>query len=216
MSAPLPPTLPSPPCQGRLNCTSAAAQGNSAACCRGQPCTDHRQARSAPRPATPRLPPFAFKRSERRTRRFQPRSPRRAPWLGCRRPPPAPAACLSSSAKPGGKHWPPCLRRHPHADECRRAPMAPPTRSPLAPARLRLLAALLVAAASMLPLAEGHGFMSEPQARNYLHNWRYCPHCGESSQLPAQPLAAGLDAGGATRGVEARRRPACRRLASPS
>ncbi|EFN56897.1 hypothetical protein CHLNCDRAFT_144568 [Chlorella variabilis] len=66
--------------------------------------------------------------------------------------------------------------------------MAPPTRSPLAPARLRLLAALLVAAASMLPLAEGHGFMSEPQARNYLHNWRYCPHCvnfggpGPSSQ----------------------------------
>lgn len=41
---------------------------------------------------------------------------------------------------------------------------------PLAP-----LVALVVAAG--LPLAGGHGFITEPASRNFLTNWQYCPHC---------------------------------------
>ncbi|KAI3426866.1 hypothetical protein D9Q98_006812 [Chlorella vulgaris] len=40
-----------------------------------------------------------------------------------------------------------------------------------------LLAAALVVAATLLPVASGHAFLSEPAARNYRINWNYCPHC---------------------------------------
>ena len=39
---------------------------------------------------------------------------------------------------------------------------------------LVLLAAL---AAALAGGAEAHGFLSLPASRNYLQNWKYCPHC---------------------------------------
>jgi hypothetical protein len=56
-----------------------------------------------------------------------------------------------------------------------------------------LLAAALVVAATLLPVASGHAFLSEPAARNYRINWNYCPHCGAIScmlQLQCIPLPA--------------------------
>ncbi|KAL4418898.1 hypothetical protein ABPG77_002641 [Micractinium sp. CCAP 211/92] len=31
-----------------------------------------------------------------------------------------------------------------------------------------------------LPAAAGHGFVYEPASRNYVRNWRYCPHCANN------------------------------------
>ena len=37
-------------------------------------------------------------------------------------------------------------------------------------------AAVLLLLAAQLPLAAAHGYLVEPAARNYVQNWRYCPH----------------------------------------
>ena len=86
--------------------------------------------------------------------------------------------------------------------------VAPP-RSAAAP--LLLLACL----APLLPApAAAHGFIAAPAARNYVRNWRWCPHCvngggpaaasaGGQLTWPASALPACGDAGLMTAGAPA-------------
>ena len=107
-----------------------------------------------------------------------------------------PPASTSSARPPRGPPFP--IPPQPSTPMPSTAPM-PPAGTAL---RLPWCTLLVVLAAAALPRAAAHGFLSEPPSRNFLTNWRYCPHCLNGGGTAAS-------SGGGTLVWPANSQPAC-------